>query len=105
VESPDEITALFDTISYEKGGSVIRMLETLVGSEKFEEAVTNYLVKHQFNNTVTDDFLTEVEAVVTDVEIKKLMLTWTEQMGYPVLNVSKEADGSFQVTQQRFLSN
>ncbi|XP_017084638.2 glutamyl aminopeptidase [Drosophila eugracilis] len=105
VESPDEITAIFDTISYEKGGSVIRMLETLVGAEKFEEAVTNYLVKHQFNNTVTDDFLTEVEAVVTDVEIKKLMLTWTEQMGYPVLNVSKVADGTFQVTQQRFLSN
>lgn len=105
VESPDEITAIFDTISYEKGGSVIRMLETLVGAEKFEEAVTNYLVKHQFNNTVTDDFLTEVEAVVTDLDIKKLMLTWTEQMGYPVLNVSKVADGSFKVTQQRFLSN
>ncbi|EDW42337.1 glutamyl aminopeptidase [Drosophila sechellia] len=105
VESPDEITAIFDTISYEKGGSVIRMLETLVGAEKFEEAVTNYLVKHQFNNTVTDDFLTEVEAVVTDLDIKKLMLTWTEQMGYPVLNVSKVADGSFRVTQQRFLSN
>ncbi|XP_039494016.1 glutamyl aminopeptidase [Drosophila santomea] len=105
VESPDEITAIFDTISYEKGGSVIRMLETLVGAEKFEEAVTNYLVKHQFNNTVTDDFLTEVEAVVTDLDIKKLMLTWTEQMGYPVLNVSKVGDGSFKVTQQRFLSN
>ncbi|XP_016980391.2 glutamyl aminopeptidase [Drosophila rhopaloa] len=104
VETPDEITAIFDTISYEKGGSVIRMLETLVGADKFEEAVTNYLVKYQFNNTETDDFLTEVDALVDDLDVKKLMLTWTEQMGYPVLNVSKVAAG-FQITQQRFLSN
>ncbi|KAH8273104.1 hypothetical protein KR018_001060 [Drosophila ironensis] len=104
VDTPDEITAIFDTISYEKGGSVIRMLENLVGSEKFEEAVTNYLEKYQFNNTVTDDFLTEVAAVVTDFDVKLLMRTWTEQMGYPVLNVSK-VDAGFQVTQQRFLSN
>ncbi|XP_043068195.2 glutamyl aminopeptidase [Drosophila bipectinata] len=104
VETPDEITAIFDTISYEKGGSVIRMLEHLVGSEKFEEAVTNYLSKYQFANTVTDDFLSEVAAVVTDFDVKLLMRTWTEQMGYPVLNVSK-TDTGFLVTQQRFLSN
>ncbi|XP_017111880.1 glutamyl aminopeptidase [Drosophila elegans] len=104
VETPDEITAIFDTISYEKGGSVIRMLETLVGADKFEEAVTNYLVKYQFSNTETDDFLSEVDALVADLDVKKLMLTWTEQMGYPVLNVSKVAAG-FLVTQQRFLSN
>lgn len=104
VDTPAEISAIFDTISYEKGGSVIRMLETYVGAEKFEEAVTNYLVKHQFKNTVTDDFLTEVDAVVPELGVKKLMLTWTNQMGYPVLNVSKTS-GGFQVTQQRFLSN
>ncbi|KAH8247669.1 hypothetical protein KR038_007750 [Drosophila bunnanda] len=104
VDTPDEISAIFDTISYEKGGSVIRMLETLVGAEKFEEAVTNYLVKHQFKNTVTDDFLTEVDAVVPELGVKKLMLTWTNQMGYPVLNVSK-TDAGFLITQQRFLSN
>lgn len=104
VDTPDEITAIFDTISYEKGGSVIRMLEHLVGSDKFEEAVTNYLTKYQYANTVTDDFLSEVAAVVTDFDVKLLMRTWTEQMGYPVLNVSK-TDTGFLVTQQRFLSN
>ncbi|XP_032306951.1 glutamyl aminopeptidase [Drosophila ananassae] len=104
VDTPDEITAIFDTISYEKGGSVIRMLEHLVGSDKFEEAVTNYLTKYQFANTVTDDFLSEVAAVVTDFDVKLLMRTWTEQMGYPVLNVSRTETG-FLVTQQRFLSN
>ncbi|KAH8312019.1 hypothetical protein KR044_009051, partial [Drosophila immigrans] len=104
VESPDEITAIFDTISYEKAGSILRMLENLVGSEKFEEAVTNYLTKFTFSNTVTDDFLTEVAALVSDYDVKQLMRTWTEQMGYPVLNVSR-SDAGFIITQQRFLSN
>lgn len=83
VESPSEITAIFDTISYEKAGSVLRMLENLVGSKKFEEAVTNYLKKFSFGNTVTDDFLTEVAALVTDFDVKQLMGTWTEQMAIP----------------------
>ncbi|XP_022221899.2 glutamyl aminopeptidase [Drosophila obscura] len=104
VESPAEISAIFDTISYEKGGSVIRMLESLVGADTFEQAVTNYLVKYQFENTVTDDFLSEVAALVTDFDVKLLMRTWTEQMGYPVLNVSRVAAG-FLITQQRFLAN
>ncbi|KAH8312022.1 hypothetical protein KR044_009052 [Drosophila immigrans] len=80
------------------------MLENLVGSEKFEEAVTNYLTKFTFSNTVTDDFLTEVAALVSDYDVKQLMRTWTEQMGYPVLNVSR-SDAGFIITQQRFLSN
>ncbi|BFF90743.1 glutamyl aminopeptidase [Drosophila madeirensis] len=104
VATPAEISAIFDTISYEKGGSVIRMLETLVGADTFEQAVTNYLVKYQYQNTVTDDFLSEVAALVTAYDVKLLMRTWTEQMGYPVLNVSR-AEAGFLITQQRFLSN
>ncbi|KAM8706831.1 hypothetical protein ACLKA7_011000 [Drosophila subpalustris] len=105
VESPSEITAIFDTISYEKAGSILRMLENLVGSERFEQAVTNYLKKFTYDNTVTDDFLTEVAALVTEFDVKELMGTWTEQMGYPVLNVERSTNAGFTITQQRFLSN
>ncbi|KAH8409851.1 hypothetical protein KR222_009893, partial [Zaprionus bogoriensis] len=105
VESPDEINAIFDTISYEKAGSILRMLENLVGEETFQEAVTNYLTKYQYSNTETDDFLTEVAALVTDFDVKQLMRTWTEQMGYPVLNVQRSSNERFSITQQRFLSN
>ncbi|XP_017874509.1 PREDICTED: glutamyl aminopeptidase [Drosophila arizonae] len=105
VESPDEISAIFDTISYEKAGSVLRMLESLVGSEKFEAAVTSYLTKFKYANTVTDDFLTEVAAQFSDLDVKLLMRTWTEQMGYPVLNVRRIGENAFMIEQQRFLSN
>lgn len=70
VENPDQITEIFDTISYEKGASVIRMMEDVVGTEKFELAVTNYLKKYAFKNAVTNDFLTEVENTGLDFDVK-----------------------------------
>ncbi|XP_030370508.1 glutamyl aminopeptidase [Scaptodrosophila lebanonensis] len=105
VETPSQITAIFDTISYDKGASVIRMLENLVGAEIFEEAVTNYLNKYQFSNAETDDFISEVAALVSSFDVKVFMRTWTEQMGYPVVEVHRHDDTTYEITQKRFLSN
>ncbi|XP_073818650.1 aminopeptidase A-like [Musca autumnalis] len=105
VETPDEINEIFDTISYEKGASVIRMLEDIVGVEKFEEAVTNYLTKFKYKNAVTDDFLTEVANTNPGFDVKSMMRTWTEQMGLPVINVKRASLTTFEVTQKRFFSN
>lgn len=69
-DSPDQITELFDSITYSKGASIIRMLEDFVGPEVFKQSVTNYLVKHQYANAVTEDLLNEVEALVPDTDIK-----------------------------------
>lgn len=70
VNSPSEITELFDTISYEKGASVIRMLENFIGEENFQIAVTNYLRTYKFNNTVTEDFLSEIEKLSLGIDVK-----------------------------------
>ncbi|XP_030370374.1 uncharacterized protein LOC115620994 [Scaptodrosophila lebanonensis] len=105
VETPSQINAIFNTISYDKGASVIRMLEDLVGAEIFEEAVINYLKKYQFSNAETDDFLSEVAALVSSFDVKVFMRTWTEQMGYPVVEVERLDDTRYLVTQKRFLSN
>lgn len=70
VENPDQITEIFDTISYEKGASVIRMLEDIVGVEKFELAVTNYLTKFKYKNAVTDDFINEVANTEPGFDVK-----------------------------------
>ncbi|KAM7362149.1 glutamyl aminopeptidase-like [Cochliomyia hominivorax] len=105
VENPDQITEIFDTISYEKGASIIRMLEDVVGTEKFEKAVTNYLTKFKFKNAVTNDFLTEVENTALDFDVKFMMRTWTEQMGFPVINVKRSSPTTFEITQKRFFSN
>ncbi|XP_017484575.1 PREDICTED: glutamyl aminopeptidase-like [Rhagoletis zephyria] len=104
VESPAQITELFDSITYSKGASVIRMLEDLVGEEKFRNATKNYLLKFYYSNAETDDFLTEIEALESDFDVKLIMQTWTEQMGLPVVEVAKDGN-TYTLTQKRFLSN
>ena len=43
VNDPSEIGQLFDAISYSKGGSVLRMLETFLGEETFRLGIVDYL--------------------------------------------------------------
>ncbi|GBP17198.1 Glutamyl aminopeptidase [Eumeta japonica] len=70
VENPNQITELFDSITYSKGASVIRMLEDLVGAEKFRLATTNYLNNNIYRNANTNDFLNELEALNFDFDVK-----------------------------------
>lgn len=65
-ENPDQITELFDSITYDKGASVIRMLEDFVGSDVFSLGVSNYLKRFKYQNAVTEDLLHELEQVQTD---------------------------------------
>ncbi|XP_061399840.1 glutamyl aminopeptidase-like [Musca vetustissima] len=104
VENPNQITELFDSITYSKGASVIRMLEDLVGSEKFRQATTNYLNKLKYSNAETNDFLSEIEALKFDFGVKLIMRTWTEQMGLPVVEVKRQGD-VFVLQQKRFFAN
>ena len=44
VDTPDQINSVFDMISYNKGSSVIRMMEGFMGSEEFRLGIHNFLV-------------------------------------------------------------
>lgn len=105
VENPDQITEIFDTITYSKGSSIIRMLEDFLGAETFQQAVTNYLNEFKYKNAVTDDFLTEIEKLNLDFDVKAIMRTWTEQMGLPVVEVEQVSATQYKLTQKRFFSN
>ncbi|KAK9505908.1 hypothetical protein O3M35_009875 [Rhynocoris fuscipes] len=104
VSHPDQITEMFDSISYSKGSSVLRMIEDF-DKDGFRIGVSKYLKKFQWGNACTDDlwqFLSEEYKSVKD--LPHMLDTWTKQEGYPILKV--EADGtSIRVTQSRYLSD
>ncbi|XP_054409272.1 glutamyl aminopeptidase isoform X1 [Pongo abelii] len=98
VTTPDEITSVFDGISYSKGSSILRMLEDWIKPENFQKGCQLYLEKYQFKNAKTSDFWAALEEA-SRLPVKEVMDTWTRQMGYPVLNVN----GVKNITQKRFL--
>ncbi|XP_026815475.1 glutamyl aminopeptidase-like [Rhopalosiphum maidis] len=100
-----QISRMFDVISYNKGSSIIRMLEGMLGEEVFRIGITAYLKRFAFNNAETDDLWAELQtATQNTVEVKKVMDTWTRQAGFPVVSAMRNGT-KLTLKQQRFLSN
>nr|CAD7433373.1 unnamed protein product [Timema monikensis] len=106
VGHPDEITELFDTISYNKAASIIRMLEDFMGADKFREGVSRFLNKFKFSNALTQDLYDELESSGPEaLDITRVMDTWTRQMGFPVVTVTPQRGGVRELRQSRFLAD
>ena len=96
-----------------QGGSVIRMMANYLGVSTFNKGISKYLHDNSFSNAAQDDlwaFLTAAgveDGTLTEVTVKQVMTTWTEQMGYPVIHMTRNYDGSSTASarQERFLLN
>ena len=104
VESPADADGMFDVLTYQKGGALLRMLEQYLGPDRFRAGVSHYLTKHSYGNTETNDLWDAIEHVVsTDggemIPVRRLMDSWIWQAGYPL--VSARVDGNELVLSQR----
>jgi|TARA_B100001964_G_scaffold245842_1_gene337612 puromycin-sensitive aminopeptidase len=103
VNSPVDAEGMFDLLTYEKGGSVLRMLEQYLGEEEFKDGLSYYLNKHKFANTETNDLWDAIEHV-TQQPARRIMDSWIFQKGYPLVSASIPEDGStISLSQDRFL--
>ena len=101
VNHPSEIREIFDSISYDKGGCILRMLEHFVGEKNFQIGLTKYLTKHQYANAEGSDLWNAI-GKVSRMPISKMMKTWINQVGFPLLEV-KRKNSIVSMTQSRFL--
>ncbi|XP_028402559.1 endoplasmic reticulum aminopeptidase 1-like [Dendronephthya gigantea] len=101
VKNPDEISSLFDDISYHKGASLINMLNNVLHEDNFHAGLKSYLQKYKFSNAATDDLWNSLSQNAS-IDVKKVMDTWTLQMGFPLVTIKKE-DGKYLAKQEHFL--
>jgi puromycin-sensitive aminopeptidase len=97
VGRPEEAQGMFDVLTYQKGGSVLRMLEQFLGPDVFREGIHDYLTTHSYANTVTSDLWDALERS-SGRSVRTIMDTWIHQGGYPLVTVGD--DGS--LTQRPF---
>lgn len=100
VASPEEANAMFDTLTYIKGSSVLRMLEQYLGEDVFRRGVSNYLKTHAYGNAVTSDLWTALEEASGE-PVGEIMDGWIFQGGFPVVGV-ESADHGYMVSQRQF---
>ena len=86
VISPDDIRGMFDVLTYEKGGSVLRMLEQYLGEDVFRDGIRHYLRKHSYANTVTTDLWDALEEK-SGQPVRALMNSFILQGGHPVVTL------------------
>jgi aminopeptidase N len=55
VTTEAEANSAFDDITYQKGQSFIRMLESFLGEDTFRDGIRRYLAAHQYSNSTTAD--------------------------------------------------
>ncbi|KAG0648183.1 Aminopeptidase [Hyphodiscus hymeniophilus] len=97
-----DVDQIFDSISYLKGSSVIRMLATHLGQETFLRGVSNYLKDHAYGNARTHDLWSALSQA-SGQDINALMENWIRKIGFPVLTVTEEL-GQIGIKQSRYLS-
>ena len=102
VRSPADAEGMFDVLTYEKGGALLRMLEQHLGPERFREGVSHYLRIHAYGNTETSDLWDAIEHT-SGKPVRRIMDSWIWQPGYPLVTAAVSADGDELVlTQRRF---
>jgi puromycin-sensitive aminopeptidase len=101
VHSPDDANGMFDTLTYLKGGAILRMLEQYLGADRFRDGIRRYLRKHAYGNTETHDLWDALEEE-TGEPVRRIMDTWIWQGGYPLLSVTIADDGTLRFSQRRY---
>ncbi|VVA11760.1 PREDICTED: aminopeptidase [Prunus dulcis] len=103
INHADEVDEIFDDISYTKGAFLILMLQSYLGAECFQRSLASYIRKHASSNAKTEDLWAALEEGSGE-PVNKLMNSWTQQKGYPVVSV-KVKDQKLEFDQTQFLSS
>ena len=105
VETPAEIEASFDGITYEKGAALVRMVERYIGAEAFRKGVNAYLEKYAYGNATSQDFWNEMTSS-SGKPVDRVLQSFVDQPGFPLLTITRRCAGggaTTTVTQARFL--
>ncbi|MGC8647258.1 MAG: M1 family metallopeptidase [Candidatus Micrarchaeia archaeon] len=101
VKTPAEIDEIFDEISYEKGGSILKMLEDYIGYETFRKGLHRYLKKHSYGNATKYDLWGALDEEAKNegkrLKVSETASSWIDLQGYPVVELTGK-----KLTQRRF---
>jgi len=99
ITTVEQISQAFDAITYNKGQSVIVMLEDYVGENAWRQGVRDYIATYRFKNTVTDNLWNAVEHAAAK-PVTAIAHDFTLQPGVPLIRVrtAECVDGNTKVT-------
>ena len=101
VDSPSQIREIFDAISYDKGGCILRMLEHYVGEPNFQHGLKKYLSDFMYQNAQGRD-LWDAIGKASAMPVASMVNTWLEQPGFPLVEINQDGN-TIHLKQKRYL--
>lgn len=95
-ECYSEINNFYTHTVYEKGAEVVRMIQSLVGSENFRKGMDIYFERYDGQAVTCEDFVASMEAA-SGLDLSQFKL-WYSQAGTPVIN----AEGFYHPETRRY---
>ena len=87
-------------IIYSKGGSILRQIEGYIGADNFQKGLRHYLKTYAYDNAASQHLWDSFEQA-SEQPIGKMMQSWIEQAGFPMISVKKK-ENKLELTQKRF---
>jgi puromycin-sensitive aminopeptidase len=88
VRTPAEASENFDLITYEKGASVVCMLERYLGAARFRRGVRRYIRRHREGNAVAAD-LWQALSEASGEDVNRVARAWIEREGHPLVEIRR----------------
>ncbi|KAJ8923593.1 hypothetical protein NQ315_010172 [Exocentrus adspersus] len=103
VNDPSETETIFDTISYSKGAAIFHMLANFLQDETLRNGLTDYLDTYKHTNVDVKDLWNAFSRNTNHtLDVKAILETWTNQMGFPLITITREGN-EIVATQERYL--
>nr|XP_012319279.1 aminopeptidase N [Aotus nancymaae] len=106
VSTTAQISEQFDSIAYNKGAAVLRMLSSFLSEDVFKQGLASYLHTFAYSNTIYRDLWDHLQEAVNNrsiqlpTNVSSIMDRWILQMGFPVITVNT---GTGAISQEHFL--
>lgn len=82
---------LYGNIIYHKAPIVMKMLENMLGDQKFQEGLRTYLKKYSYSNASWDDLISILDQK-TSINLAKWSKVWVKEPGMPHYQTSMDGN-------------
>jgi alanyl aminopeptidase len=106
IKGTGDILNAFDSITYDKGASVLNMFEGYLGTEVFLRGVREYLKEHAFGNATSGEFAAAISKAAGK-DVTAAFASFLEQPGAPEITATLTCDkgqpARVALSQQRYV--
>jgi aminopeptidase N len=89
IKNIDDLANAFDSITYDKGASVLRMFENYVGPAEWQRGIHAYLTKFARGNATAQDFIGTIATTTNHPEMVQAFNDFIDRPGVPYMRVQQ----------------